>query len=742
MITLPSTNKRDISSFLMHIFGFLILLEWLQPLIEVTDMVRLNLFKGFVGICFALSFFQVRFQISVKVVIILFMIHSVDYKGAFINPAWLMEFSADFFHNITLLFQANWQGLSKAFQTFLFFLFLWFLCFLILYWIIRQKRGLLFLTLTIIYITIFDIFGLYDMNNAIIRTIIIGFFMLSLLHAERIKTSENLQKQNKFTSKLLVPTAVSIILAITFGYFSPKPAPQWPNIDTFFKFDSPSANKEAGISKVGYGIDDSQLGGPFKLDDTIVFTAQMQNSQYWRVETKDFYTGKGWEISESPKKISFKNKNNVVTWYERNTKTEAAEAIIIMQKDSPHLIYPTGLIAVEAASDVSFSADLFSEKIDIMKERSSTTLNKYKVAYETPHFSIENLKAVKAAEDLEASPYFIAKYTQLPNSLPKRVKDLAIHLTKDKSNRYDQVLAIESYFTDHSFVYETEQVKIPRTDQDYVDQFIFDTKSGYCNNFSTSMIVLLRSIGIPARWVKGYTGGTLENKLTNSGYENMYTITNNNAHSWVEVYFPGYGWVPFEPTKGFSNPYNFTQDTSASTSSNSVTTIPSNEQVPQRNQEAKQKNLIEDTEIPSNEKIIKSKKEFSWWYLFLCIISMSIIGYTLFTTRIKWFVFFIIFFYKYRKGDAVYSKAYSALLKQLARTGIPRNESQTLREYAILVDTLYNSTDMQKLTLSYENVIYRNHHATSEWNKSVQLWEKLMKKASTPPKSNEFDTFI
>lgn len=57
--------------------------------------------------------------------------------------------------------------------------------------------------------------------------------MLSLLHAERIKTSENLQKQNKFTSKLLVPTAVSIILAIAFGYFAPKPAPQWPNIDTF-----------------------------------------------------------------------------------------------------------------------------------------------------------------------------------------------------------------------------------------------------------------------------------------------------------------------------------------------------------------------------------------------------------------------------------------------------------------------------------------------------------------------------
>lgn len=58
----------------------------------------------------------------------------------------------------------------------------------------------------------------------------------------------------------------------------------------------------------------------------------------------------------------------------------------------------------------------------MMKEGSSTTLNKYKVTYKTPHFSIENLKAVKAAEGLEASSYFIEKYTQLPNSLPKRVK--------------------------------------------------------------------------------------------------------------------------------------------------------------------------------------------------------------------------------------------------------------------------------------------------------------------------------
>lgn len=104
--------------------------------------------------------------------------------------------------------------------------------------------------------------------------------------------------------------------------------------------------------------------------------------------------------------------------------------------------------------------------------------------------------------------------------------------------------------------------------------------------------------------------------------------------------------------------------------------------------------------------------------------------------------FLIIHFYKYRKDDAVYQKAYGALLKQFARIGIPRGESQTFREYALHIDTLYNSADMQQLTASYENAMYQQGQATVEWKKSVHLWEVLMKKAASPPKSDGFDTVI
>ncbi|HHT7189360.1 TPA: transglutaminase TgpA family protein [Bacillus cereus] len=742
MRILQTKYQWDMSRFFMHVCAFLLLLEWLRPLVGITNVGRLDIFVIFIGICFTLSFFQARWQIAIKIVTILFIIHSLYYKKAFINPSWLTTFFSDISRNSSLFLQGNLLDISPVFPTLLFFLSFWFLSSFTSFWVIHKKRGLLFFVLTIIYITTFHNLHLYNAHYAIIRTVVIGFFMLSLLQIERIKEIEHLQNYARAISKLLRPLTLFIVLSTTIAYFAPKFGPQWTNQMDFLKFKTSETSEEQEVATIGYGSDDSQLGGPFKPDNTIVFTAQAQNKQYWRVETKDLYTGKGWEVSETQKKVSFKNKNDVVSWYEQNTKTETTEATITMQKTYPHLTYPAGLISVEASSDVSYNVDPFSEKIYTMHENSPTTLNSYKVTYEIPEFSIENLKTAKTNEGQETSSYFMTKYTQLPESLPQRVKDLATNLTNDKDNRYDKVLAIERYFTDASFVYETTNVLFPAKNQDYVDQFLFDTKSGYCNNFSTSMIVLLRSAGIPARWVKGYTEGTLENTLVRTGDENVYTIANNNAHSWVEVYFPGYGWIPFEPTKGFTNPYSFINNTPALTSQNREENNTRNEPIQQRSNETKLKNLMEHTEESSSKKISNSKNKFSWWYVFLSMIPISITGYILFTTRMKWITFFIILFYKYRKNDVVYQKAYGALLKQFARIGIPRGESQTFREYARHIDTLYNSADMQQLTLSYENAMYKKGQAAAEWKKSVHLWEVLMKKAASPPKSSDSDAVI
>jgi len=131
-------------------------------------------------------------------------------------------------------------------------------------------------------------------------------------------------------------------------------------------------------------------------------------------------------------------------------------------------------------------------------------------------------------------------YTSLPSDLPPRIGELAREITKDLKTRYEKTTAIEKYLREnHAYTLTPDYVPV---DRDFIDYFLFDKKEGYCTYYATSMAVMLRTLGIPARYVEGYV---LPPEHT---ADNVYTVTNNNAHAWVEVYFEGFGWLVFEPT--------------------------------------------------------------------------------------------------------------------------------------------------------------------------------------------------
>ncbi len=134
------------------------------------------------------------------------------------------------------------------------------------------------------------------------------------------------------------------------------------------------------------------------------------------------------------------------------------------------------------------------------------------------------------------------KYTKLPDSLPDRVKKLADEITAGKRTNYEKVKAIEEYLS-ANFPYTLSPGGLPK-DRDFVDYFLFDEKQGYCTYFASAMAVMVRSIGLPSRYVEGYA------MPQEPVSENTYIVTNENAHAWVEVYFEGFGWMPFEPTPG------------------------------------------------------------------------------------------------------------------------------------------------------------------------------------------------
>src|SRR6184192_3207777 len=116
---------------------------------------------------------------------------------------------------------------------------------------------------------------------------------------------------------------------------------------------------------------------------------------------------------------------------------------------------------------------------------------------------------------------------------------------------YDQAKAIESWFLAKGRFTYTLKPPLARSGERPLDFFLFTSKKGFCQDFSTAMNVMLRTLRIPSRQMSGFGAGVFDEKT------HQYTVNSLDAHSWVEVFFPGYGWIPFEPTPdGINTPVN------------------------------------------------------------------------------------------------------------------------------------------------------------------------------------------
>ncbi len=129
---------------------------------------------------------------------------------------------------------------------------------------------------------------------------------------------------------------------------------------------------------------------------------------------------------------------------------------------------------------------------------------------------------------------------QLPESLPARVRELAAQVTADATLPRDHAIAIEHHLRD-TYRYDLDAPALP-AETDFVDHFLFETKAGYCTHFATAMIVMLRSVGVPARMPIGFTAGEYDEEA------DLYVVREQDAHAWVEAWLPGTGWVDFDPT--------------------------------------------------------------------------------------------------------------------------------------------------------------------------------------------------
>ncbi len=731
-------NELTVSRLLhvvLYLLGFLILWEWIRPLESISDVGDSHYFVIFIVLMLILDFFSIKLLWKSLLVFLYIAFASYSlYYGS--NPmfglGWFILFIGDFINSIQAIFQLDWNDVTNSFRTFLFFILLWMMTYLLRYWLLVRRSILLFVFLSMAFVATLDTFTHYDGDGAIIRLFIFGVILLGVLTVLRLTENGKIKISIVEYPRWFIPLCVLIALAIFAGYFAPKPVAQWADpvpfiISTSEKFTGNGST----VKTVGYDEDDSKLGGDFIPDDTIVFTSRSDSRHYWFIEAKSIYTGLGWETPDMINKSGIPKGSplpSTLMFGEIEMSDMQVDFVTVLKKEE-HIPYPSPVYLgtvqpLDTSQELSY--DYQTDKLTVSSDDESEMVEYYNATYHTPVYNIDDLRSAGTNQ----STLFNSQYIQLPEDLPSRIKELAESITEEETNVYDKAKAIERYFDSMDYTYAREDVPYPEDGEDFVDQFLFETKRGYCDHFSTSMAVMLSTLDIPARWVKGYTAGTY---IGIEGDKSLYEVTNNNAHSWVEVYLDGFGWVPFEPTKGYDMSididYNLTTNSSEPEPlepSNRPEYQPPEEQMPLE-PEAGETDQIEQSQS------IQVKEHFAnnWKTYFSIVLGTATVILLLFLTRGKWLPYIWLWRYNRSRDSEAFLKAYGKLLKELQRYGLKRQPEQTLREYAYRVDQHFSTTEMKKLTSYYEKIIYGNRSASAMWEEVKPLWESMMKKTIT-----------
>ena len=298
-------------------------------------------------------------------------------------------------------------------------------------------------------------------------------------------------------------------------------------------------------------IDYSQRGGGNRFGDSMpltgaidlasgpVFDATIESisgelPRYFRMAVYDTYDGSGWRRTAEGRESGGPSELDLspdwaltipVTQTMRTLRGDVQQLYAAPQPDR---------FALDIEAEVAGGGQdvlTIESRVPLEAGESYTVVSRLPVADET------SLREAGAREDPD---WVRDRYLGVPDTVPSRVLELAAEITAGAESRYDAARALEAWL--RANITYKEQIPSPPSDRDRVDWVLFDQREGYCDYYSSSFVVMARAIGIPSRVSAGYNRGELQPE---SG---AYRQRDDDAHTWPEVFFPGLGWVEFEPT--------------------------------------------------------------------------------------------------------------------------------------------------------------------------------------------------
>lgn len=403
--------------------------------------------------------------------------------------------------------------------------------------------------------------------------------------------------------------------------------------------------------------------------------------RYWRGMTYDIYTGRGWANSRLD---IVRSEPGQRLWQPPGPREEVIQQFEILVARGELLYAVADPVAVDVASRGRWRGDGDFAFIN-------ASVGKYSVISAVPKVTVKDLR-----EAGDAYPAWVReRYLQLPD-MPERVLTLAKEITAGQATAYDKLMAIQTYLRDYQYDLNVNQ---PAEGKDVVDYFLFEAKRGYCDYYASAMVVMARAVGIPARLASGYATGIYD---YNAGY---YVVRDSDAHSWPEAFFPGLGWIEFEPTAARTV---FERPAGVEASLPSPSAVKPGQVLPER-------------------------QALPWLVLVVLVMGATIALSSVFVLR-----------HRYSLGDPVLM-AYAGLERSGERLGLPLSESLTPREYAqslthYILSTaeavgLGNGRDgvgigeaanaIETIAVAYEKHRYAGPGAYGQTNGVVGMWKSL-----------------
>lgn len=404
----------------------------------------------------------------------------------------------------------------------------------------------------------------YDQNLPRNTRFLISFIFLTLLILGRVNflhyrnkwRKEGIHLTNETHEHLTKALLIISLILVVFAWIIPLSPQQitryaqiWQRItDPWDRFTERFADllvldPTSETTTITFFGETMGLGTGSPISEETVFTVEVDTAppagfrNYWRTRSYDLYENDQWSSTPGlTRTMRFPDDFSIA--YPQWEGSQTAAYTFTTQVGRMGNLYVAGMPTWISRPVETITQTLPETEEDLV------ALIATPLVYDGESYQVETLVSRPTASDLRRTstdyPEWLDRYLQLPDDFSPEVAALAESISSPDRHPYDNAVDVTRYLRINIEYARTIPPVPPGADP--MEWFLFEEQVGFCNYYATAHVLMLRSLGIPTRFVVGYAEGEFDSDTQ------TFTVRKEDSHAWPEVYFMDYGWVPFEPT--------------------------------------------------------------------------------------------------------------------------------------------------------------------------------------------------